>query len=35
MLGWLRQRSDGLVSPFLVHVALDIAIFTYGVLEVT
>lgn len=28
MLGWLRQRTGGLLAPCLVHFAADITIFT-------
>jgi membrane protease YdiL (CAAX protease family) len=27
MMGWLRERCDGLLAPFLAHVGADMAIF--------
>lgn len=33
VLGWLRRYSRGMLAPYIVHVAVDIGVWTLGMVE--
>jgi membrane protease YdiL (CAAX protease family) len=33
MLGWLKRQSDGMLAPYMAHFAVDILIWTIGMVE--
>lgn len=35
ILGWLRRAGRGMLPPYMVHVAVDIGVWTLGVIQVS